>query len=623
MFALGGGDNVGKTTHARWLAASYSHLTVLGGVHHFHPAWSQLPQPVSDWWFRGATTEEHVELMSASAINRAREAENRDGVVLLDRGWHTMTAACAATACVKEGLTPTDGLARVRALLPSPPREQEILLRVGDSPSEAADVALTREGNASPVYRAYQRALAEILSILARSNVFAFVIDCGISPILAVQNTVREALNQLSDTSAQFRPTGASLQRLWVIGGLSESGKSTLGEHLRRWQHACRLKMAYLMALGAALEGIPDPYDLDGPRQAELLTRQLLRFADAHTDQTVIAIESAHRPEVVSGLRAIFGERCCCVYLDAPPELRRRRSRVPELEFEHNERTKIRRRADAVRSVADLVVDNSGSALSLRATVDANRLTTAATIQPIKVERLGLPANLVDFLSRLTDAVAASERVSVIALTGSAAASAWVPNWSDVDLLVIAEQDGMDVVFDAVNEMSATLPDTRIAVTAFTPAETWAGWVPPRVLHALRLLGAGRGAPLYARGILTLPLFTPAEDAALGLRDLPTVAFQLRRLLKQIAVQPSAMRELYRHLVLFGKLILRLDGIHAETAAEVIARLPEIAGLENVAIPELVSARDDAPGSTDEVATAAQTALTWYADQFARLEGRP
>ena len=118
---------------------------------------------------------------------------------------------------------------------------------------------------------------------------------------------------------------GASPDRLWVLSGLSESGKSTVGALLRDEHGVTRLKIGYLLEVAALRAGPADPYQWREPEQAEYLTEEILHFTAA-CKAGVISIESAHRFEVTAHLKRVWGDRCRVVYVDAPPAVRAART---------------------------------------------------------------------------------------------------------------------------------------------------------------------------------------------------------------------------------------------------------------------------------------------------------
>jgi hypothetical protein len=248
-------------------------------------------------------------------------------LALEDRGLPMLHATCAATAVLKDGLSPAKALRLVDHLaadLPAavPRREVHLLLRRSADPAREAAEALRRE--AKPVnerYASYQRALAEILSAQVERGEYHAVLDLGDAPILDAQRRLRD---RLADLGIQVQPLPDDvLERLWVLGGMSESGKSTVGELLRDEHGVTRLKIGYLLEVAAMRAGTADPYEHWSEReQAERLAEEILRLAET-TKARTISVESAHRFEATAHLKRVWGDRCQVVYVDTPPPLAR------------------------------------------------------------------------------------------------------------------------------------------------------------------------------------------------------------------------------------------------------------------------------------------------------------
>lgn len=292
--SLNGADNVGKTTQLAWLHRGMPSAHLVGTVDAWDPRWREVGAgDFAHWWFVGSSTPEHVELMMGS--HAARRAASGP-LALEDRGRPMIQAACAATAALKDGLSPAKALRLLEHLaadLPAatPRRELHVLLRRSTEPACEAAAALQREPNrTSGRYADYQRALAEILELQVGHGEYHAVLDIGDAPILDVQQRVRAFL---AEAAVDVQPLpSAVLNRLWVLGGMSESGKSTVGELLRDEHGVTRLKIGYLLEVAALRAGVSDPYERWSEQdQAERLAEEVLRFSEA-TKAGTISLES-------------------------------------------------------------------------------------------------------------------------------------------------------------------------------------------------------------------------------------------------------------------------------------------------------------------------------------------
>ncbi|MFD6567927.1 hypothetical protein [Micromonospora profundi] len=562
---LNGADNVGKTTNARWLASAMPGVEFTGTVDRWDRRWAEVSRrDFSQWWFVDSTTNEHIDLVFSS---HAARCTGGGPLALEDRGWPMLVATCAATAAVKDGTSTAEALAhveaRARRYAPAPRRELHLLLRHSDQPVAEAHHAVARE----PVptterYVEYQRRLAEAIDLQVDSGKYEATVVRGHRPLLDVQREIRQVLTQLDVPVVPLPPD--RIQHLWVLAGMSESGKSTVGELLRTEHTATRLKIGYLMQLAADRLGTADPYrEWDELTQAQMLTEEILRFAALNPGSHRISLESAHRFDATAHLRRIWGERCEIVFLRLPDRLRAQRATEAMESLSARDAIKRSRGGDRIASIADTVIDNGHSLAALKRSVtEVIHRRSGARVPPHADTALpeALRPVLADCVARLTDS-----ETALVAATGSLAHQGWQPGWSDIDLLVVRDTLPLHWLQTRCVPQSGPAGE-KIALSSFTTREMLAGLVPPRVLHAVRQIARDGCGLLYRRSDLVLNAFdTPADDRA-SRSELPLVAMVLRRL----AANPEPdVRAVYKHVVLIMKIILRADGVDLDASDEV------------------------------------------------------
>lgn len=421
--------------------------------------------------------------------------------------------------------------------------------------------------------------------------------------------------------AAEITPS-PRLTRVIAFGGLSECGKSTSAEFVRRMCGAQRLKIGYLLRQAAARNGLADPYALSARRQAELLLDELNRFADSHVDTRLYTVESVHDEASMAELKHLMGDRLQIVYLDAPFAVRVERSGMAAHAVAAKDEIKMSRGAHQVAALADHVIDNSGSVIELRAHL--HRLATPpipAKPRTATPYGLGLPgpvaAATADFADRLR---AHGPAVRLIALTGSPGEGTWIPGWSDLDLLVIADHSAAGPVAESLRQYQQSLGDAAtVGLTLATPDELMARRLTPRVAFALHQLQADRTV-LHAHPLLELPRITSDDLDGAAVRELPQVILTMRRLRAEAG--PHLLRQLYKHLVLAVRLLLREHGIWQTGPDRILSaacHLPGLPPLRVPTLPETAAAWNE--GSRVQalaaILPAVDALLTWYADQVA------
>jgi cytidylate kinase len=600
VLAVSGPDNVGKSTQLRILARrTGSSAALAGSLDGYDPRWRAIKVlGMAGWWFEQASVEEVADVLACSYLERARQVRE-SGLWLVDRGIPMLEASVAATAAIREELSSDAAADRARSILAAygpdirhaESAEHSVLLRHGCDLDAGIAKSLAREPSVSPVYTVYETHLHVQIERLLAEGRFATTIVTGDLPIMSVQARLRELVRDAGIEVALCRLPEV---KVVALGGLSESGKSTAAEYLRVRHGFARLKLGYLVETAAALHGIDDPYAADPVTQAELLVEGLDRYCSAHHYLDRLTIESLHRDEPVRELRKLLGDALVVIYLDTGQRLREQRGTAGASDVRIRDTIKRERGTEAIAALADEVIGNNGSLLSLRHHLD--RLVSSLTWSwrrpaVIPVKTLDLPVHLESCLTALVERVALRPpSADLVAVTGSGARGKYQHGWSDLDVLVIAETENLTTLRDALADLRKEMGGVKLGVTLVSAGECVSGLVSPRILHVLTQLGNGDIGCQWYRAGLVLPVPDSRADATESLRDGIAAAIEIRR---QLLRSTADLRSLYKLTGLLAKVMLRFDGTECPSDDQALRAFAE-------RFPDRV---------TDDVLCAAQTDL--------------
>ena len=242
VVSINGSDNVGKTTQIALLPPRYS-IRLLGSLHNVDGKLADLFRSGSlkSWWWTSSDEDFVTTIFTAVQARHELAQESGADVTILDRGTHMFEAVSIATIAVKNNIVDLeDARQRYEGLLAAmgvtvQPEHVSVLLKFDCPVGEAVIRTLERESD--PVddrYREYQRILhAQIMHQVAGAR-YQHIVEADGSR-LEVQNRIRKILSSLTPAHMNriFTPLLSSLNQVYLLGGLSESGKSALANALQ------------------------------------------------------------------------------------------------------------------------------------------------------------------------------------------------------------------------------------------------------------------------------------------------------------------------------------------------------------------------------------------------------
>ncbi|MFI9275498.1 nucleotidyltransferase domain-containing protein [Kitasatospora sp. NPDC052896] len=581
--AFSGPDNVGKTKQIGILARRIGPAArTTGPLDDHDPRWSGIKaMGMGTWWFERGPIEEVADVLASSYLERSRTAAAAP-VRLVDRGIPMLEASLAATIAVREHTGTELAADRARELLApfaadlraAEAIEHGIVLLHDDDPVIGTARSLSHERSVTPTYAGYQRHLHQQIYRLVREDRWAEIIVIGERQVMAVQDEIRRRLHPFTPLVPRRALPGV---RVVALGGMSESGKSTAGEYLRLHHGYGRLKIGHLIEDAANRAGITDPYEIPAVVRAELLVDGLDRFCAAHHFLNRVTIESLHDQEATAELRRMLGSQLAIVYLDTAPGIRAERGTAGPEDVVQRDTVKARRGAAEVVALAHEVIDNNGSRLHLERRLDGIALAHRWLLREpstAPVNALGLPVHLESYLSALLGITTVQQPplIDLLAVTGSGARGKYQHGWSDLDVFVVAGQDSIPCLRQALARLEADLGGVKLGLTVLTQDECRTGAVTSRLLHVLALIGSGSLVPLWCRPGLALPAPDAATDVAASVEAGVQAAIEIRR---QLLKGAPDLRALYKITALLAKVMLRFEGTECASDDDALAVLLE------------------------------------------------
>ena len=178
-----------------------------------------------------------------------------------------------------------------------------------------------------------------------------------------------------------------SMKKVFVIGGMSESGKSTLGRYLDQ-RGIKRLKITFFLKRAMEREGVEGDFvEWNNQNMKERPEWVFRTFADEFipwtSDQGIefCCLESLYSPGLGVHLRERLGQdKVAIVYVDMDENVRLQRQMIRQNLTSLDEARKLMLPRDqikrewgvpAIADVADVIIDNSGSMENLTRIADA------------------------------------------------------------------------------------------------------------------------------------------------------------------------------------------------------------------------------------------------------------
>jgi hypothetical protein len=356
IITLNGRDGIGKTEQVR-LLRSLSELHVTRVLKEYGDKWPTLSgSDEFNWWFERASFDEFLDVITDS-LNKRHLDVSTEKITVHERGTKMFLAVCIATLATRL----KKSVSEVREEV-----ERQFLSRLSYRPEVESDILLVENpayrdyikklnshtalsrcpysSDQREIYGQYQNHLRTAIRTCLSDAADIIEVD---QPIVDIQNRVRKTVSALA--GVELEKLCDHIQCLFCLGGMSESGKSMLGQNLHTMHGSYRLKLKYFSS-----GEFGDDF---------ALAQEVLKFLHAHRHVAFASVESLHNLGLPIVFKKLLGNRAKVVFLDAPQEERAKRHMglpgAEMSEFLKKDALKERRGALRVKAVADLVIDTS------------------------------------------------------------------------------------------------------------------------------------------------------------------------------------------------------------------------------------------------------------------------
>ncbi len=372
IISINGSDGAGKTTQISLLKKEMSEVVdCYYGLDNYQP-FNTIDD--DNWWFDNSNPNEFCDIMYQSISERDKDIlKSKKPIILVDKGLKTFDARIKATLIVK-GLSDDES----RTLMEKYKEkwnirdisQYDLYLSLGDNFETSNNIVNERRKNdcyseeTQRIYKKYQLLQNRYLLENVKNSEFLMVnaLENKEKVTSSIRNIVYRILRQnISSENPQ--------NTIVAIGGMSESGKSTVGSIFQK-NGIPNFKFKYIVrniVEKYAIHG--DLFDCDLKIVALLMMDEILKMMNDMYYWDIVSFESLHSLKLTSIMKEEFPDLYKVLFVKTK-DLNRISRNSESLSVSFNEsKSKIEKKdtakknkgADEIQKIADYIINNDNS----------------------------------------------------------------------------------------------------------------------------------------------------------------------------------------------------------------------------------------------------------------------
>ena len=506
IISINGLDGSGKSTQIELLKNKNPYLIdVFGGLENYFP-FNQDKRDF-DWWFLNSKIEEFIDIIykAISERNKKIQGSNKP-IILLDKGLINFDIRVISTLLIKSLSEEKSNLLikeKKRELKNEDIEDFKIFFTNPSPNSKNKNIAFNK------TYENYQINQKELMEkYLAKlDNNIAIKFNCK-GDIEYVSNNLNNLIFNLLKTKISLPLS----KNIFGIGGLSESGKSSLGFYFSKMYNIWNLKINYFNNVICNRYQIkPEELMINDKRYISILeAEEISNFLNINYYIKAISIESLHNYLISLYFKDIFKEIYQIIFIDTNIEKRIYRNSLSlkkdilysELMVKNKDLVKFSRDADQIIDISDFIIYNNSSKIHFYEQIDhiINKLNIQKNIMTKEINEFNMPQIYKDVLEKVYKEILKNTNLKLFILHGSCSNGTVIENFSDIDLIIVIEPNDKSTR-KKINEIITQSLEIKIGTTIYNSKEFENLFVDLKTIYALYTINKLENFPIYISDI--------------------------------------------------------------------------------------------------------------------------